>query len=195
MHSSVKLSDDPVASAPPYLVFIRTSKDLRGGSFGAIVRAENTRWAFGARESSLSPNAMELVGAERTLNGISDRCGPSSIKLFASEYLSGGYERLPIWELQDWIRDTLRTDESQQVDVANIGLWQSLQAAARKHDSVEISTIRSNGKGKHWWRSEREAARAIAKTVGLKSLTWCDVTHAFWPTFALSNIFPDNDNT
>lgn len=195
--SSARLGKEASDPIIPISIFLRTSKNPSGGSFGAIVRSENIVWAFGGRDPALSNNAMELVGTERTLNCIDERFGPSSIRLIASQYVSGGLEFLPTWEKQGWKRcggvNMLKKVKG-RIAVANIEIWQAIDAAVRMHRSVEVLTLPTPTTDVDFGQAEREAAFTIAQRVGLGGIIWRDITSGARSAFDLSKLSPNNDN-
>lgn len=190
MKSTARLSDENDVSDPSFLIFLCTSKDGQGGSFGAIIRSGSSRWAFGSRALGITPNAMELVGVRQTLDRIYDELGPSSIEVFVTDNTAKRYKTLHAWQLTDWAEGGF-SQEIQERDVANAPHWRAVYSAVRRHLRVKLSTIPS---GKKYWGSERKMAKAIAKTVGLDGYAWCDVSDAFQLRSNPSELFPNNDN-
>lgn len=190
MKSAARLSDENAISDPSFLIFLCTSKNGEGGSFGAIIRSGTSRWAFGARAIGITPNAMELAGVQQTLDRIHEELGPSSIEVFVSDNAAKRYKTLHAWQLKDWATGEL-SQEVQAQNVANASQWRALFAAVRRHHRVKLSTIPS---AKKYWLSERAMAKSIAQTVALDGYAWRDISDAFQLRSDLSDLFPNNDN-
>lgn len=205
--------DEAMSEQPVTLVFLSVSNDDTSGSFGAVVRQNDKRWLVGERREGKTPNAMELVGAIKVLNEIYDRQGARDVELFASRYLADNYKRIPMWRMQQGLRrsnsihyagetesDRCSTpnapsDGESRGRVANLELWLELEAAAKRHDSLKTSFLRSKGADRQYWHREREAARFLAKLKNASSFSWCEISNLFSRSpIDLSRIENANDN-
>lgn len=209
---------DPIepqlAPAQTVLAFLRVSAKDGAGSYGAVVREGQERWAVGERREGVTVNTMELVGATRLLNDIIERRGPSSVTIFASLYLADNYKRIPIWRAQKWFRrshypvyveeedDGARSAEPQWsyeqdrivAGVANVKQWMALDEAIGKHTEVSIQFLPSKGPAKAYWNRERKVALAIAQRTDASSFSWVDISGVFASTFDLAKLSIANDN-
>lgn len=82
-----------------------------------------------------------------------------------------------------------------RIDVANIEIWQAIDAAIRMHRSVEVFTLPTPTTDLDFGHAEREAAIVIAQKVGIEGIIWRDITSGMRPAFDLSKLSPHNDNS
>ncbi|WP_072389599.1 hypothetical protein [Hyphomicrobium sp. CS1BSMeth3] len=187
---------EATAAAATVLAFIRVSRDDDGASFGAVIRTETAWFAVADRSPNYSPNAMELVSVERVLSHISEKLGPSTLRMFVGEYVSKGAMMLPVWKAHDWHRkpSVFSAKGSDRVGdkIANADLWMDLDVAMVLHPSTSFETLASTGPEKKLWYNERAIAVTLAKRVGPIGFSWRDVTKVFRPRFNPSLLSPAN---
>jgi ribonuclease HI len=116
---------------------------------------------FGKHEKELcgsdprtTNNRMELTAAVQALNALSEPC---HVDLYTeSEYLRRGItEWLPDWRRRGWKRKTGK--------LANIDLWQALEASLREHD-ITWYWVRGHAGNRYNQRVDSLARRGIHKS-------------------------------
>lgn len=121
---------------------------------------------FGSHEKTLSGsepqttnNRMELTAAVRALQALNRPC---RVELFTdSEYLKRGIsEWLPVWRARGWRR--------KGGALANVDLWQALDAALQPHQ-VHWSWVRGHTGHPQNERVDRLARQAVRSAHGLIS--------------------------
>ena len=169
------------------LAFIRVSHNEYGASYGALVRTDRSWFGIAERTEYQTPNFMELVGVSRVLDSIRSQLGPSTVRLFVSEYVSKGYTLyLPIWVTNEW--------RSKGGEIAHSDVWMDLTDQVSAHTNVGFETLASKGPDKKLWRNERTAAATLATRVGTLGYSCRDVTKAFRPRFDASRLSGANDD-
>lgn len=97
------------------------------GGWAAILRSGATEKVLTGGERETTNNRMELTAALRALESLKQPC---RVEIFTdSEYLQRGItEWLPAWKARNWKRKGGK--------LANLDLWQAIDAALERHEVV-----------------------------------------------------------
>jgi ribonuclease HI len=105
------------------------------GGWGAVLKHGETEKEISGADAATTNNRMELMAAIEALNALKK---PTQVRLHTdSQYVKNGLTQwLPNWKRRNW-----RTADNKPV--ANVDLWQTLEAAAARH-SVEWKWVRGH---------------------------------------------------
>ncbi len=105
------------------------------GGWGAVLVHGETEKEISGAESATTNNRMELTAAIEALNALKK---PTQVRLHTdSQYVKNGLTQwLPNWKRRNW-----RTADNKPV--ANVDLWQALEAAAARH-TIEWKWVRGH---------------------------------------------------
>jgi ribonuclease HI len=105
------------------------------GGWGAVLKAGEIEKEISGAEPATTNNRMELMAAIEALGALKKA---SNVKLHTdSQYVMKGLtEWMPNWKRRNW-----RTADGKPV--ANVDLWQALEAAAARH-TVEWKWVRGH---------------------------------------------------
>ncbi|MEJ0060602.1 MAG: ribonuclease HI [Terricaulis sp.] len=105
------------------------------GGWGAVLKAGEIEKEISGAEAATTNNRMELMAAIEALGALKK---PSKVKLHTdSQYVMKGLnDWMPNWKRRNW-----RTADGKPV--ANVDLWQALEAAAARH-TVEWKWVRGH---------------------------------------------------
>jgi ribonuclease HI len=119
------------------------------GGWGAVLKAGETEKEISGAEGATTNNRMELTAAIEALEALKR---PSKVRLHTdSQYVKNG---LTQW-MAGWKRKGWRNSEGKAV--ANVDLWQKLDAAAARHE-VDWRWVRG-----HAGNAMNERADALAR--------------------------------
>jgi len=121
------------------------------GGWAALLRNGKHEKVLTGSESETTNNRMELTAAIQALTALKQPC---QIAFYTdSEYLRRGItEWLPRWRARGWRR--------KGGALANVDLWQALDAAVQPH-SIEWHWVRGHAGDRHNQRVDRLAKKAI----------------------------------
>ena len=105
------------------------------GGWGAVLKHGETEKEISGAEGATTNNRMELMAAIEALNALKK---PTQVRLHTdSQYVKNGLTQwLPNWKRKGW-----KTADNKPV--ANVDLWQALEAAAERHN-VEWKWVRGH---------------------------------------------------
>ena len=105
------------------------------GGWGAVLVHGETEKEISGAEPATTNNRMELMAAIEALNALKK---PAHVRVHTdSQYVKNGLTQwLPNWKRHNW-----RTADNKPV--ANVDLWQALEAAAARH-TVEWKWVRGH---------------------------------------------------
>ena len=121
------------------------------GGWAALIKDNGVERVLSGTEAESTNNRMELTAALKALEALS---GNSQVDFYTdSEYLRRGItEWLPKWRARNWRR--------KQGALANIDLWQELDAAVRQHQ-IEWHWVRGHAGDRDNRRVDQLARQAI----------------------------------
>ena len=124
------------------------------GGWAALLRYHGKERELSGGEQHTTNNRMELTAAVRALQSLKRPC---RVVLYTdSEYLRRGVaEWLPGWRRRNWRR--------KDGALANIDLWQALDAALQEHE-IEWRWVRGHTGNLYNERVDRLAKSAIARS-------------------------------
>ncbi len=121
------------------------------GGWAAILRFADQEWVRSGGEPYTTNNRMELTAAVEALQAL-----PQAMHVILytdSQYLQRGItEWLPRWLARNW--------RSSSGKVANVDLWQALNAVAGRHQ-IEWRWLRGHAGNAHNTRADRLANQAM----------------------------------
>jgi ribonuclease HI len=125
------------------------------GGWGAVLVHGQTEKEISGAEAATTNNRMELMAAIEALNALKK---PANVRLHTdSQYVKNGLTQwLPNWKRKNW-----RTSDNKPV--ANVDLWQALEAAAARH-TIEWKWVRGHDGDVNNERADA-LARAAIKTL------------------------------
>ena len=105
------------------------------GGWGAVLVHGETEKEISGADPATTNNRMELVAAIEALNALKK---PAQVRIHTdSQYVKNGLTQwLPNWKRRNW-----RTADNKPV--ANVDLWQALEAAAARH-TIEWKWVRGH---------------------------------------------------
>lgn len=121
------------------------------GGWGALLLLGRNEKELSGAEARTTNNRMELTAAVQALKALSQPC---KVELYTdSEYLRRGItEWLPDWRRRGWKRKTGK--------LANIDLWQALEAALEAHD-ISWHWVRGHAGDRYNQRVDSLARKAM----------------------------------
>jgi ribonuclease HI len=125
------------------------------GGWAALLRSGKHEKTLTGSDPATTNNRMELTAAIRVLQALK---GPSRVDLYTdSEYLKRGIsEWLPRWRARNWRR--------KGGALANVDLWQELEAAMQPHE-VRWHWVRGHAVDRDNQRVDRLARQAIRRKI------------------------------
>ena len=123
------------------------------GGWSAILRFGSTEKVLTGGERKTTNNRMELTAALRALETLTEPC---RVEIYTdSEYLQRGItEWMPDWKARNWKRKGGK--------LANLDLWQALDAALIRH-AVHWNWVRGHAGVRHNQRADALARKAILR--------------------------------
>jgi len=123
------------------------------GGWAALLRYGKVEKTLSGSDPDTTNNRMELTAAIQALGALKRPC---KVDFYTdSEYLKKGIsEWLPRWRARDWRRKGGK--------LANIDLWQALDASVKNHE-IEWHWVRGHASDPDNQRVDRLARRAIPK--------------------------------
>jgi ribonuclease HI len=123
------------------------------GGWSAILRFGSTEKVLTGGERKTTNNRMELTAALRALETLTEPC---RVEIYTdSEYLQRGItEWMPDWKARNWKRKGGK--------LANLDLWQALDAALVRH-AVDWNWVRGHAGVRHNQRADALARKAILR--------------------------------
>jgi ribonuclease HI len=123
------------------------------GGWAAILRSGSTEKALTGSEAKTTNNRMELTAALRALESLKEPC---RVEIFTdSEYLQRGItEWMAAWKARNWKRKGGK--------LANLDLWQALDAALERHE-VAWSWVKGHAGVRSNQRADYLARKAIPR--------------------------------
>lgn len=123
------------------------------GGWAAILIVNDKEQAISGSEADTTNNRMELTAAIQALKNIKDR---SRIQFYTdSEYLKKGItEWMPNWRARNWRRKGGK--------LANVDLWQALDAAIQEH-RIQWHWVRGHSGNRYNQRVDYLARKAIKR--------------------------------
>ena len=105
------------------------------GGWGAVLVHGETEKEISGADPATTNNRMELMAAIEALNALKK---PAQVRIHTdSQYVKNGLTQwLPNWKRRNW-----RTADNKPV--ANVDLWQALEAAAARH-TIEWKWVRGH---------------------------------------------------
>jgi ribonuclease HI len=123
------------------------------GGWSAILRFGTTENVLTGSERKTTNNRMELTAALRALEALTEPC---RVEIFTdSEYLQRGITAwMPDWKARNWKRKGGK--------LANLDLWQALDAALVRHE-VDWNWVRGHAGVRQNQRADALARKAILR--------------------------------
>jgi ribonuclease HI len=119
------------------------------GGWGAVMRYNGHEKTLHGGEANTTNNRMELTAVIQSLETLTRPC---AVRVTTdSKYVMDGITQwLPNWKKRGW-------KTADKKPVKNVDLWQRLDAAVQRHESVEWQWVRG-----HTGHPENELADALA---------------------------------